>query len=424
LQLLYTFSIFLYTSGIRIAAAWNPKARLWIEGRKGLFNRLENAFRSKEGKTIWMHCASLGEFEQGRPLLEAIREAYPKYTILLTFFSPSGYEIRKNYAGADLVFYLPPDSPVHAKKFIQATRPALAIFIKYEFWYHYLTVLKSNNIPTLLVSAIFRKNQPFFKPYGGFWRQMLDCYNRLFVQDTGSFSLLEAAGFAAQTTVSGDTRFDRVIAVAQSNEGISAIADFCGQNDVIVAGSTWIEDEEILDHYANNHPEIKFIIAPHEIDEPHIRDLEKLFRNSIRFSELSSLKNTQQLKEKIKGKNILVMNNMGMLSKLYRYATITYIGGGFGGAGIHNILEAVVYGKPVLFGPVNEKSREAQQLQDSGAAFTIHNALELESLLDELIRDKEKCQQLGKIASGYVQQESGATRKIMDYIQENRLLTN
>jgi 3-deoxy-D-manno-octulosonic-acid transferase len=414
----------MYTSGIRIAATWNPKARLWIEGRQGLFTRLENAFSSKEGKTIWMHCASLGEFEQGRPLLEAIREAYPNHTILLTFFSPSGYEIRKNYAGADLVFYLPADSPEHARKFIQITRPELAIFIKYEFWYHYLTTLQSKHIPTLLVSAIFRKGQPFFKPYGAFWRQMLSCYKQLFVQDKGSFALLDAVGFGDQTTISGDTRFDRVIAVAQNHTDIPEIASFCGGSDVIVAGSTWLEDEEILDHYANHHPEIKFIIAPHEIDEAHLLELEKLFKKAIRFSALPAEKENQGLKESFATKNILIIDNMGMLSKLYRYATITYIGGGFGGAGIHNILEAAVYGKPVLFGPVNQKSREAQDLLESGAAFTVLNALELESLLDQLLKDKEKCTRLGMIASAYVRQESGATGKIMDYIQEKRLLTN
>lgn len=414
----------MYTLGIRIAAAWNPKARLWIAGRKDIFRRLEEANRKFGGKTIWMHCASLGEFEQGRPLLEAIRHAYPKHTLLLTFFSPSGYEIRKNYAGAEMVFYLPADSPGNARKFIEIIRPELAIFIKYEFWYHYLTALKSNHIPTLLVSAIFRQSQPFFKPYGGFWRKMLGCYKQLFVQDKGSFALLKAAGFGAYSTISGDTRFDRVIAVSNNHTDIPEIARFCGESDVIVAGSTWLEDEEILDHYANQHPEIKFIVAPHEIDEPHLLEVEKLFKNAIRFSSLTAHEENQGLKESSDTKNILIMDNMGMLSKLYHYATITYIGGGFGGAGIHNILEAAVYGKPVLFGPVNQKSREAQDLLESGAAFTVLNALDLESLLDDLLKDKEKCARLGKIAAAYVRQESGATGKIMDYIQENRLLTN
>ncbi len=424
MRILYSLSIFLYTLGIRIAAAWNPKARLWIEGRKDIFRKLEIACSKFKGKTIWMHCASLGEFEQGRPLLESIRHAYPKHTLLLTFFSPSGYEIRKNYKGADMVFYLPADSPGNAKKFIEITRPELAIFIKYEFWYHYLSTLKSNHVPTLLVSAIFRQNQPFFKSYGGFWRQMLRCYNQLFVQNRISFTLLEAAGFGANSTISGDTRFDRVITVANNHTDIPEIVRFCGKSEVIVAGSTWLEDEEILDHYANQHPEIKFIIAPHEIDEAHLIGIEKLFKNAIRFSSLSAENENQGLKESYTPKNILIMDNMGMLSKLYHYATITYIGGGFGGAGIHNILEAVVYGKPVLFGPVNQKSREAQDLLESGAAFTVLNALELESLLDELLKDKEKCIRLGKIAAAYVRQESGATGKIMDYIQENRLLTN
>lgn len=371
-----------------------------------------------------MHCASLGEFEQGRPLLEAIREAYPNYTILLTFFSPSGYEIRKNYAGADFVCYLPPDSRKNAQKFLGITQPNLAIFIKYEFWYHYLTQLKEHNIPTLLVSAIFRNSQPFFKGYGGFWRKMLSCYRFIFVQDKNSFDLLRNIGFENNTTISGDTRFDRVMAIAQNEINLPIIESFCANHDVIVAGSTWIEDEEVIDHYANNHKEKRFIIAPHEIHEVHIRELEKLFRNAVRYSNLTSVINKSNQSEMLSGKHILIMDNMGMLSKLYYYATITYVGGGFGGAGIHNILEAVVYGKPVLFGPVNQKSREAQDLQELGAAISIQSAVELEDTLNLLLTDKEKCKSLGELASGYVRKESGATRKIMQFIQEKRLLTN
>lgn len=421
---LYTFSIFLYNLGIRIASIWNPKARQWTDGRKNLFPLLEKNFRMGKKKTIWMHCASLGEFEQGRPLLEAIREAYPNYAILLTFFSPSGYEIRKNYAGADFVCYLPSDNRKNAQQFLHITRPDLAIFIKYEFWYHYLTQLKENNIPTLLVSAIFRNTQPFFKGYGGFWRKMLSCYRYIFVQDSKSFDLLKGIGLEQSTAISGDTRFDRVIAIAENDINLPIIKDFCENHEVMVAGSTWIEDEEVIDHYANNHPEKRFIIAPHEIHEAHINELEKLFRNAVRYSTLTSGNNKTNRLEILHGKNILVIDNMGMLSKLYYYATVTYVGGGFGGAGIHNILEAVVYGKPVLFGPVNQKSREAQDLMELGAAISIQSAVELEEALNILFTDKDKCKTLGKLASGYVRKESGATMKIMHFIQENRLLTN
>jgi len=424
LRKLYSFSVFLYTLGIRIAAFWNPKARLWISGRKDIFPSLESAFMNEERKTVWMHCASLGEFEQGRPLLEAIRKEYPNYTILLTFFSPSGFQIRKNYSGADFVFYLPSDSPENAKKFIKITRPILAVFIKYEFWYHYLATLKSNQIPTLLVSAIFRKGQPFFKSYGAFWREMLGFYEKIFVQDNDSYELMETVGLGQKSIVSGDTRFDRVISIVENHTPLHLIEYFCQQNKVIVAGSTWLEDEEILDHYANTNPQIKFIIAPHEIDEPHLHDLEKLFRHAVRYSRISSISDENYRNNLMAGKNILIIDNMGMLSKLYKYATVTYVGGGFGGAGIHNILEAAAYGKPVLFGPVNQKSREAQDLQELGAAFTVESALELETLLNTLLKDDAKTASLGKIASGYVYQESGATRKIMDFIQEKRLLTN
>jgi 3-deoxy-D-manno-octulosonic-acid transferase len=348
---LYNFSLFLYTLGIRIASNWNPKALLWIEGRKKIFPLLEKNYSNAGKKTIWVHCASLGEFEQGRPLLEAIREAYPNCIILLTFFSPSGYEIRKNYTGADFVFYLPADSKKNAKRFLQITRPDLAIFIKYEFWYHYLNQLKENKIPTLLVSAIFRESQPFFKTYGGFWRKMLSCYRFIFVQDNNSFNLLRKIGFEKNTSISGDTRFDRVISIAENEIDLPFIKAFCGNHEVVVAGSTWIEDEEVIDHYANNHPEKRFIIAPHEIHETHIHEVEKLFRHALRYSILSEANNEKKLSEILTGKNILIMDNMGMLSKLYYFATVTYVGGGFGGAGIHNILEAAVYGKPVLFGP-------------------------------------------------------------------------
>ncbi len=421
---LYTFSLFLYTLGIRIASIWNPKARLWTNGRKNIFSLLEKNFSTGKKKTIWMHCASLGEFEQGRPLLESIREAYPNYTILLTFFSPSGYEIRKNYPGADFVCYLPADNRKNAQRFLKITRPDLAIFIKYEFWYHYLAQLKENKIPTLLVSAIFRNTQPFFKSYGGFWRKMLSCYRYIFVQDSKSFDLLKGIGFEKNTAISGDTRFDRVLAIAENEINLPIIKDFCESQDVLVAGSTWIEDEEVIDHYANNHPEKRFIIAPHEIHEDHIHELEKLFRNAVRYSTLTSVINETNRSEMLAGKHILIIDNMGMLSKLYYYATITYVGGGFGGAGIHNILEAVVYGKPVLFGPVNQKSREAQDLQKLGSAISIQSAVELEETLNVLFTDKEKCKTLGNLASGYVRKESGATLKIMHFIQENRLLTN
>lgn len=424
MYIIYSASVLIYTMGIRIASIWNPKAKLWVDGRKQIFQKLEAGLKGKKGDTVWMHCASLGEFEQGRPLLEAIRKDYPKHFIVLSFFSPSGYEIRKNYTGADLVCYLPADSPDNAATFIRLINPSLAIFIKYEFWYHYLHTLKKKQVPTLLVSAIFRENQPFFKPYGSFWRKMLDCYHHIFIQDSKSLTLLQNAGFGHRSSISGDTRFDRVREIAEQPVELPEIERFCGQNQVLVAGSTWIEDEEILDHYANQHPDLVFIIAPHEIDETHIKEIEKLFKKSIRYSALKDAFQPDDKDNSLKGKHVLIMDNMGMLSKLYRYATVTYVGGGFGGAGIHNILEAAAYGKAVIFGPVNQKSREAQDLQELGAAFTVTSALELESLLDALLTDPARCKKLGETASAYVQKEAGATGSIMQYIQENRLLTS
>ncbi|MGL6266802.1 MAG: 3-deoxy-D-manno-octulosonic acid transferase, partial [Chitinophagaceae bacterium] len=323
---LYNFSLFLYTLGIRIASGWNPKAGLWINGRKNIFTLLEKNFSNVRKKTIWMHCASLGEFEQGRPLLESLKKTYPDCIILLTFFSPSGYEIRKNYAGADFVCYLPADSKKNARRFLKITQPDLAIFIKYEFWYHYLSQLKENKIPTLLVSAIFRESQPFFKAYGGFWRKMLSCYHFIFVQDNNSFNLLKNIGFEKKSAISGDTRFDQVISIAENEINLPIIKAFCGNHEVIVAGSTWIEDKELIDHYANNHPEKRFIIAPHEIHEAHILEVKKLFRHAILYTSLAAVKTEEKLPAILAGKNILIMDNMGMLSKLYYFATVTYVG--------------------------------------------------------------------------------------------------
>ncbi|MGL6269675.1 MAG: 3-deoxy-D-manno-octulosonic acid transferase, partial [Chitinophagaceae bacterium] len=257
-----------------------------------------------------------------------------------------------------------------------------------------------------------------------FWRKMLSCYHFIFVQDNNSFNLLKNIGFEKNSAISGDTRFDRVISIAENEINLPIIKAFCGNHEVIVAGSTWIEDEEVIDHYANNHPEKRFIIAPHEIHEAHILEVKKLFRHAILYSSLSVVKTEEKLPAILAGKNILIMDNMGMLSKLYYFATVTYVGGGFGGAGIHNILEAAVYGKPVLFGPVNQKSREAQDLMELGAAISIESAIELENTLNTLFKDKDKCKALGELASGYVYEESGATLKIVEFIQENRLLTN
>jgi 3-deoxy-D-manno-octulosonic-acid transferase len=423
LVLLYYSGLLIYYFIIRVVALWNPKARLWINGRKGLLTRIEKETAAFTIRPIWMHCASLGEFEQGRPVLEAIREQYPNTPIVLTFYSPSGYEIRKNYAGADLIFYLPPDSPRNARQFLNAVNPQLAIFVKYEFWHFYLRELRLQNIPTLLISAIFRPKQAFFKPYGAFWRKMLDSFTHFFVQTKASADLLQTLKISGKVTVSGDTRFDRVIAIAGNPEPLPLIAAFCGNFPVVVAGSTWIEDEEVLDHFAKTHQEVRFIIAPHEIHEARLKEIEKLFEKTIRFSKWKQMQETGNQRLPV-GINVLIIDNIGMLSRLYKYADITYIGGAFGGDGIHNILEAVVYYKPVVFGPIYEGFKETTELVDAGGAETVENALELEKVFKTLLTHKDLREQKGKISGDYVRENAGATALIMKYIQEKRLLTN
>lgn len=407
--LLYNIFLFLYSLGIRVAAIWNQKARLWLDGRKVFPGYTDT------GKTVWIHCASLGEFEQGRPLLEKIKNEYPLYKIVVTFFSPSGYEIRKNYMGADAVFYLPMDSAENAKRFIDIIRPDLVLWVKYEYWYYYLTELKKRNIPVLLVSGIFRESQPFFKWYGKIWKEMLHSFKHLFVQNENSLLLVQTS-VKEKASFNGDTRFDRVIDIATKFEGWPEIKLFCNDNKVIVAGSTWEEDETELIHYVKAHPEIKFIIAPHEVDRDNLAEVKKEFKKSVFYSQLMGISDVSA------NTNVLIIDNIGMLAKLYKYATITYVGGGFNSSGIHNSLEAAVYGRPVVFGPVYEKFAEAKGLVECGGAFSISNALELEKVFDELLGSDEKLLRSSTAAKDYVYENGGATARIMNYIAENRLL--
>lgn len=381
-----------------------------------------------DGGIVWMHCASLGEFEQGRPVLETIRTRYPNAKIVLTFFSPSGYEVRKNYSGADHIFYLPLDNKLVAGKFLDVIQPSLVLWVKYEYWYYYLIELKRRKTPLLLVSGIFRPNQPFFKWYGRLHLYMLESFTHMFVQTDHSKELLASLRFTKNISVTGDTRFDRVITIAEQFQPIPIIESFIGNSPVIVAGSTWSVDEEELDHYANTHPDIKFIIAPHEIDEERLKEVEKLFHHTIRFSTLQRHKDQGTSEEILNIKpqipNTLIIDNIGMLSKLYKYATITYVGGGFGDDGVHNVLEAAVYGKPVVFGPVYDKYIEAVELLESGGALSVENALEVESVLDALLANTNKYAACCEAAKKYVYSHKGATEKIVNYIQENRLLTS
>ncbi len=419
---IYLLFTWLYPKIAWVLSFSNQKAGLWLEGRKGLFEQLETAFANNSQPVLWMHCASLGEFEQGLPVLENIRSHYPGYRILLTFFSPSGYEIRKNYKGVDDVFYLPMDSFSNAKRFFNIVNPSLILFVKYEYWYFYLSQAKQRNIPLLLISGIFRKSQPFFTWYGGFHRKILSMFSYLFVQNAESADLLKSIGLQGQVVISGDTRFDRVINITQRFEPIDLIEKFCNNQPTIVAGSTWTDDDEELDHFANTHPAIKCIIAPHDIDKERLDECLVLYKHSILFSDY--VKNDTEGKNIPEDINVLIIDNMGMLSKLYHYATVCYIGGGFGDDGIHNVLEAAVYGKPVVFGPVYDKYIEADELIDYGGAFSIEDALELEILLQELLDEAETYQIAAEASAQYVKDKAGATQKVMNYIQENRLLIN
>lgn len=362
-----------------------------------------------------MHCASLGEFEQGRPVIEKIKEIYPEYKIVITFFSPSGYEIKKNFPGADAIFYLPMDSKIISEKFIETLKPDLVLWVKYEYWYHYLTALKKKNIPVILVSGIFRESQPFFKWYGKIWREMLVSFEHLFVQNEDSLNLIEKL-VPGKVSVNGDTRFDRVADIADNWQEVPDIAGFCGNSKVIVAGSTWEDDKTIMIHFINTHPEVKFIIAPHEIEKEKLTGLLKKFKNVILYSELEKKHSGNQ--------QVLIIDNIGMLSRLYKYATIAYVGGGFNTSGIHNILEAAVYGRPVVFGPEYQNFTEAIALVEKGGAFSVNNALELEKLISYLLSEETALIKISAIAKEYVYNNRGATGRITDYIAEKRLLIN
>ncbi len=394
-----------------------------MKGRRDIFEKLEAAIPPQE-KIVWMHCASLGEFEQGRPLLEKMKLQYPAHKFLLTFFSPSGYEVRKDYDGADWVFYLPLDGPRNAKRFLEIVHPSLVIFVKYEFWFYYLKKVKYRNIPLILVSALFREDMSFFKWYGAMQRKMLSRFDHLFVQTATSKKLIDEIGLANICTVSGDTRFDRVIEIAEQFKPVPAIEQFAGSSKIIVAGSTWPEDEEVLQKaIANNSiPSLKLILAPHEINEKHLAEIEKLFPNSIRYSQLLTPDS------RLQAYNCLIIDNVGMLSKLYKYADITYIGGGLKTNGVHNVLEAAVYNKIVLFGPYFHKYTEAVGLVQAGGAISFadekKDGILLQQLLEALLTDNGEYTFRCRAAGDFVRSNKGATQKILQFIQEKRLLTS
>jgi 3-deoxy-D-manno-octulosonic-acid transferase len=403
----YQVIIHLFSFFIKIFSFFNPKAKLWLEGRKKIFNHIQDLLKENENR-IWIHTASLGEFEQGRPIIEEIKKRDPSIKIVLTFFSPSGYEVRKNYNQADYVFYLPLDTKSNAKRFIETIRPTFVIFVKYEFWLNYLNYLKLKKIPTYLVSAIFRENQLFFKWYGSWYRQALKAFSHLFVQNSSSQNLLESINIH-NTTITGDTRFDRVKSIAMQTKTIPVIESFKQSHLIIIAGSTWPPDEEIIAKYINqsDHP-VKYIIAPHEVHIENIQHLSKLFTKKILlFSKASENAEIEA--------DVLIIDNIGMLSSIYKYGQIAYIGGGFG-VGIHNILEAATFGLPVIFGPNYMKFQEAKDLIALEGAFSIKNYDEFYRQTEQFLNDKEYLSSSGKKAAKFIQDNIGATDKILQHI--------
>lgn len=410
---MYSILIHFYAFIVALIAPFHRKARLMRMGQWKT-NRILREKIDRNAKYIWFHASSLGEFEQGRPMMEQIKASYPEYKILLTFFSPSGYEVRKNYAGADVICYLPFDTPFRVKKFLNLANPVMAIFIKYEFWGNYLGELKKRGIPTYIISAIFRQEQLFFQWFGAPYRKMLHCFTHLFVQDNRSQELLAEYGIE-NVTVCGDTRFDRVLDVRNQARDLPQVDRFVkqGQNEktfTLIAGSSWPQDEDIFIPYFNAHPEMKLIIAPHEIHQEHLTYIESLLkRPSIRLSE------AMQNETFLEGKDCLIVDSFGILSSIYRYGTIAYIGGGFG-AGIHNTLEAAVYGIPVLFGPRYQKFKEARDLIKVGGGFSVASKDEFDAKMDELLTYPEVLDAVGKSAGEFVSGNAGATQQIMKEI--------
>lgn len=398
---IYNIGIAFYAILLKFASFFNPKAKLFTSGRKNIFQEIAKKIKPQD-QPIWFHFASLGEFEQGRPVLEAIKTKQPSQKIVVTFFSPSGYEIRKNYALAD-VFYLPLDTASNAKRFVDLINPKQAFFTKYEFWYHYFKVLNERKIPLYLISGIFRPNQVFFKWYGGFHRKILKNVSHFFVQNKESITLLKGIRIE-NVSLAGDTRFDRVYENTRQPKRLELIEKFCGQANVFIAGSTWLPDEKLLASLVEKYPHWKFIIAPHEIGQTHIEEIEELFPKAVKFSVIDS-----QLSENLP--QILIVDNIGMLSSLYQYAKVAYIGGGFG-VGIHNTLEAAAFDLPVIFGPKYDKFQEAKDLIEIDAAKSISTEDELLNAF-EYFKENEKA---SVAAKNYVEEQKGATELIVNFL--------
>lgn len=415
LDFLYNLSIYLYVSLLRLVAPFNKKAKLWVEGRNNIFNKLKSdterrQLRSRHTKVAWFHCASLGEFEQGRPVIEDFRKQYPDYKILLTFFSPSGYEIRKNYSGADYIYYLPADTPENAQKFVEIVAPSIAFFVKYEFWKNYLTELNKRRISVISFSAIFRPDQVFFKFYGGFYRKLLHQFNHILVQNESSLKLLQSIDID-NATLAGDTRFDRVKQIVDNKKDIKVVETFKNGHQVFIIGSAWQTDMDVLIPMMNAlKDDTKFIVAPHEIHDAEIAIWRKeLSAKSVLFSDTDEVKDLASY-------DVLFIDNIGMLSSLYQYADYAFIGGSFG-KGLHNILEAATFGMPIFFGDkAYHKFQEANDLIELGGAFPVESTEDLKAKYQAMKTDETQRAKAAKICQQYVEDNVGATQKIMTIV--------
>ena len=425
--MIYNLIIYLYLLGVAIYSCFNEKVRKMWRGERDAFRILKEKV-DPEAKYVWFHAASLGEFEQGRPLMEQLRKDHPEYKILLTFFSPSGYEVRKNYEGADIITYLPLDTITNARRFLRLIRPVMAFFIKYEFWYNYLHILKHRNVPVYSVSSIFRPDQVFFKWYGRQYGRVLNCFTHFFVQNEISKELLGKIGINSVSIV-GDTRFDRVLQIKEAAKQLPLVEAFLmkqGDGSFVtshgvtkepspcfIAGSSWPPDEEIFIKYFNQHKDWKLISAPHVIGEDHLKQIEKLLegRRVIRYSEYSD---NSENSDQLQNAEVLIVNCFGLLSSIYHYGDIAYVGGGFG-VGIHNLLEAAVWDVPVFFGPNNERFQEAQELKKSGG-FEITCYEDFERQMDRFLADEDYLKAQGQLAGHFVKGQAGATQEVLSSI--------
>jgi len=423
----YNVIIYLYQLGVIITSLFSEKVRKMWRGERDAIRVLRQQI-DPDAQYVWFHAASLGEFEQGRPLMEELRRQHPEYKILLTFFSPSGYEVRKNYQGADIICYLPLDTITNARRFLRTIRPVMAFFIKYEFWYNYLHILKHRGIPVYSVSSIFRPGQVFFRWYGRQYAHVLKCFTRFYVQNDISRELLNTIGIH-DVSVVGDTRFDRVLQIKEAARQLPLIEQFKGNAKCFVAGSSWQPDEEIFIPWLNEHPEWKVIIAPHVIGEDHLLQIEKLLegRKVVRYSKLSENSdceatlakrdcNATLARRELPDADVLIIDCFGLLSSIYHYADVTYVGGGFG-VGIHNTLEAAVWDVPVIFGPNNERFQEAQGLKACGGGFEIQGADDFRRIMQGFIDRPETMAEAGRQSGLFVQQMTGATRKILNDVK-------